>query len=264
MDKWKSFSTEVSNGNAVFVVDSALLQNHIRSLLIFDVDREAVFEVARAIEDIVADLFPKWVYLAPTNLSTHFDNITAIRGQRMMDLWIEAHDQYPFAKNARLSGEAGFIAFWRQFDTIATSVFHNLRQSKLQLKVDAGSRGETLSSVRVFLGLSAETKPMSPSVLESFAGFYAATRDADHRTMEIVAADGCLFALTESPTINVAGGPLGCFHQIRLVPVTPTLYCVEGWPYEVRFEKTSDGATLLRLFPTEDAWNPSSKTYLKL
>ncbi len=263
IDRWQAFASEVSNGNEVIVVDSAVLQNHFRSLLIFDIDQEAVFETASAIEGIAADLFPRWIYLSPRDITAHFESIIKVRGQRMLDLWIEAHDRYPFTTNAGLSGHAGFIAFWRQFDAITTKVFDDVEQSKLRVEVDANSRNATLDSLRAFLGLSATTMALPSSELEAFAGLYTSKRDVEDKTIEIVAADGCLIALTESPTIDVAGGPLGCFRQVRLLPVTQALFVTEGWPYEVRFETTRDGDDLLRLSPTKGAWNPISETYVK-
>jgi hypothetical protein len=263
-DRWQAFVDEATQGDDVFVVDSGILQNHVRSLLIFDADRNAILQLIRKIERVISTLSPKLVYLAPNSIKSHFDDISAIRGQRMLDLWIEAHDRYPYTRNAGLSGHTGFITFWQEFDAIATQAFSKLSLAKLRVEVDSNMRQVASDSIREFLGIAATSGVAPTADSTPLCGDWVPNHSPTGARIRLVLEADCLIALCDDPTIDVGSGPLGCFHKVRLVRKFANQFYVEAWPYEVSFEQSSGEKTLMQLSSTDCASKQLRETYVKL
>ena len=233
----QSFVEDVAGTNETYVIDSAVLQNHVRSLLIFDAARASILELV--------------------------DDLVSIRGRRMIELWIQAHDGYPYTRNLGLDGHKALLAFWEEFDAIADQIFDRISLSKIRIEVTSERRQLATEQIREFVGIS-EANVVSPAEqLEEFAGVYVRDQEPANSMIEIVPEDGCLVARSDSPTIDVNDGPLGCFQRVRLVPETTNEFFVEAWPYRVRFEKTSDGKMILQLSSSDSAWKELSETYVR-
>ena len=116
---WQHFADELECLNQTAVLDAALLQNHVRSMLIFDADRNAIVDLAHRIASVIARLNPTLIYLKPNNVEQNFRDVVRSRGDKLLPLWIEAHDQYPYTKQSGATGYQAFIDFWREFGDLA-------------------------------------------------------------------------------------------------------------------------------------------------
>ena len=78
-----------------------------------------MFSLVGRSERLIASLDPILIYRKPKEVERNFRDVVDARGQRMLELWIEAHDKYPFARKAQTDGYPGFIAFWEEFAEIS-------------------------------------------------------------------------------------------------------------------------------------------------
>ena len=109
--RWQDYVAELRRDRTIAVLDAALLQNHLRSMLIFGCASDSILDLVRRIERVIAPLNPVLIYLAADDIEQNFRDVVESRGERMLQLWIAAHDRYPFTRKAGLSGYRGFIAF---------------------------------------------------------------------------------------------------------------------------------------------------------
>jgi len=261
--RWESLVRQVRSQKQTIVLDAAWLQNHVRSMLIFCAEHSEIFELVDRIEAVIAPLDPVLVYLTPSDLETNFRNVVESRGERMLELWIKAHDQYPYSQRASASGYPGFIAFWKQFGEIADRAFERLGISKLRQELSDGDRTPSYASVLRFLDLAAvETSGLMPP-LECLAGEYVSADDAD-AVCKVCVQDEHLLVRIDEPTIGVDHGPIGCFREVRLIREGPNDFYVEAWPHVVQFTEDGTGAQVgFRLSVCEPGWPQSVQEYVR-
>jgi len=261
---WQSYTHGLHGQDHVAVLDAGLLQNHVRSLLIFDCDRNVILDLVGRIERVIASLDPVLIYLKPEDVERNFRDVVEARGRRILDLWIEAHDQYPYTRNAKAAGYAGFLAFWEEFDEISDRVFERLTISKLRENVPTawGNRyGLTLD----FLDLPSPTDAVAPPLLERYTGEYVAAAD-DHTTSGffLKAGEGHLVASVDQPTIDVHAGPIGCFREALLMPKGKNRFYVVAWPHEVEFTEDNMGVIReMHVRVSADGWRRAGRVFVK-
>jgi hypothetical protein len=261
--RWQSYVAELHRKDQIAVLDAAFLQNHIRSMLIFDCDRDEMFRLAGRIESLIASLDPILIYLKPKDVERNFRDVVEVRGQRMLELWIEAHDQYPYARKAQAEGYPGFIAFWKEFAEISDRVIDELTISKLRQNVSSDNWDARLGEILDFLDLPVPADFTSSQDLERFTGRYALEGDTASEFV-LQTRGGCLVASVDQPTFDVHRGPIGCFREVRLFPKGESQYYVAAWPHTVKFTESKTGAIVdMRLSVHEDGWADLSTVFVK-
>ncbi len=235
VSRWQSYAHELHGQDQIAVLDAAILQNHVRSMLIFDCDRNAILDLVRRIENLIASLDPVLIYLKPKDVERNFRDVVDVRGQRMLELWIEAHDQYPYTRRAQAGGHPGFIAFWEEFGEISDLVFEGLTISKLRQNVSSDDWDARYGEILDFLDLPLPPDSSPSQVLERFTGKYVPLDNHTAPGFMLQAREGCLVASVDQPTIDVNRGPIGCFREVRLIPKGKNRFYVAQWHHDVLF-----------------------------
>lgn len=252
---WRRFSQELGRQDQIAVLDAAFLQNHVRSMLIFDCDRSEILDLVRRIEVVISSFNPVLISLKASDLERNFSDVIAARGQRMMDLWIAAHDKYPWTQASASRGYSGFIAFWKEFSRISDSAFDELSILKHCQDVSGSDRVTRDCEIGKFLGLSSVSKLAVPQPLDRFVGQYVAQDSGGTPVVTLRVGDGCLLASVHEPTIDVSDGPFGCFREVRLIPKGKCSFYVVAWPHVVQFTESDTGEVLsMHLSVTEKGW----------
>lgn len=260
---WQSFAKGFDGRNQIVVLDAALLQNHVRSMLIFNADRKAIYDLVSRIESLIDSLNPVFVYLKPRDIEENFRNVIQKRGERMLELWIAAHDQYPYTRRAQTSGFAGFIAFWKEFDEISDEIFKRLAIAKLRQDVSTTRVTDSHREIVDFLRLPSPSIHSCAVDLQPFVGNYACKHSAATE-LAVHAEAGYLVALVNHPTIDVQKGPIGCFRETRLIPTEKNRHYVESWPHEVNFCADRSGKIVgMQISTTSEGWDRSRVEFVK-
>ena len=226
--RWQSYAHELQEQDGVAVLDAAVLQNHVRSMMIFCCDRNAILDLVGRIESQIASLNPVWIYLKPTDVEQNFRDVFETRGQQVLQLWIGAHDRFPYTRRAQVDGYPGFIGFWKEFDEIADRIFERLSISKLWQNISNGDWGAQYSEILDFLDLRVPSESSSLIVLEHFSGKYVPLDNPAASGVTLDARDGCLIASVDQPTFDVQDGPIGCYREVRLIPNGISRDCPDG------------------------------------
>ena len=261
---WQDYAQELLTGNQIAVVDAAVLQNHARAMLLYGCDWPPILNLVRSIESLLAPLEPIWIYLKPPEVESHFRNLIEVRGRRLLELWLQNQDQFPYAHKIRETGLPGFIAFWREFGELADRVFDELTIDKLRQVVTQNDGGVHRRAMLDFLVLPIPSESSNTTALERFAGDYVPFDDPSALTFVLQARDYCLIMSCSEPSIDVQRGPIGCYLEVRLIPSGKNRFYVETWPHEVEFREDGMGTIVsMRMSTPEDGWGQASRVFVR-
>lgn len=260
---WRDFVEKVLSDDLFLVLDAAVLQNHVRSMMIFNCDRSAIFGLMRTIGRVLDSLTPQLIYLKPRNIEQNFRDVVDVRGERMLELWLEFQKRFPCSQKYPEGGLAGFIAFWKEFDEIADCVFGELPISKLKLEVSNYDWDARFRKILAFLELPLPSDVAPSPALERYVGKYVSVCDPDLE-FRIDIREGSLIATVERPTIDVGQGPIGCFREARLIPDAVNRFSVAAWPHVIEFTEVRKGEISgLRLSVSAIGWQDSERVYVR-
>lgn len=261
---WRSFAVEVGSRDQVFVLDAAVLQNHGRSMLLFDCDRSSIVSLMRTIASLLSSLNPQWIYLKPKDLERNFREVVEERGARMLELWPQPQPHFPWFQRAQLEGLPGFLAFWKEFDEIADRVFDELPNSKLKLNVSNDDWDVRFREISTFLKLPVSFDTPPAQGLERYAGKYVSLPADSDSLFRLEVREGHLVASVDQPTIDVRQGPIGCFRHVRLIPDKANRFSVAAWPHVIEFTEDETGKIGgLRMSISANGWEDSEVVYVR-
>ncbi len=255
LSQWERYTRELRAGNQIAVLEAAVLQNHARVMMLYGCDWIPILDLVHHIETALAPVHPIWIYLKPRDIEQTFRNLVTVRGQRLLDVWIEQQARFPYSAKTEAKGLAGFLAFWQDFDALADHAFDQLAICKLQQPVATSGWEVRQRKILDFLGLPFPSDPAAPEFLNRFTGRYAPTETYSTSSVDVtVTHDGLLVTCTD-PSIDVPRGPLGCYHEVRLLSDEGNRFHVEGWPHEVEFVDNDAGTVLaMRISAPESSW----------
>ena len=259
---WLHFSQIVQLSDRVVVLDAAVLQNHVRSMLLFGCDWNPILDLVHRIENILAPLNPTWIYLKPSNIEQNFQRVIQSRGQALMDLWLSAQERFPYASKVKEAGFAGFIAFWNEFDQISDRIFEGLNGEKLKLNVTGDNWKNSLKEVVTFFEFPTSVEASATQALQRYVGHYVPTHDECASDFEVRFEDGWLIIIFPHPNFDATAGPIGCFTETRLIPNGASQFLVAGWPHEIEFTEDSAGNVINALLSvTAEGWPNSTQAF---
>ena len=242
--RWVRYAKELENRNRIDVLDAALFQNHVRSMLVFDADRGAIRDLVHRIDAVVASICPILIYLRPVGIEKNFRDAARNRGHRMLDLWIEAHDAYPYTAHFRSTGYAAFIDFWREYEQIVDGIFDSLAMSKLRLSASNGNWHERFAGLGELFDQPKNTHARTPRGFARFTGDYVPMIADSSPGFQLLVRDDDLLAAVSEPTYDPDGSPIVRFKETRLLPNSDNTCHLVGWPHVVSF--TDNGQAIVR------------------
>lgn len=261
---WSAYVEALCAQEGIEILDAALLQNHVRSMLLFDCERDSIFALARAIEGLLDPVKPVFIYMRPTDIEGLLQMLSEVRGPGLLTLWMESQEQFPYARGRQLRGFNGLLAFWREFRGISDEIFESLAVQKLRLDIAGTDWGGRYGPVFSLLGLSCPGESSAREPLERFVGTYERGGD-DGNACVLRSRDGGLVVRCDQPTLDVESGPIGCFREVHLVPGAAGRFQVAGWPHQVVFHKDASGKIAgMDVTVSEDGWAPDAQTYRRV
>jgi len=264
VSRWQTFVGEVRSSEQVCTLDAALFQNHVRSMLYHDCGRQRILALGRRIESIVSVLDPVLLYLRPADVQRTLRDICRMRGERLMELWLQNHDQFPYAQRHGRRGYAGIIAFWNEFRALSDRLFAELDIRKLAIDTSGRDWGHHRQQICELLDLPPPERPPSEEYLDRFVGSYVHRERSGERGFTLLADSACLVARSEQASMRVDEGPLGCFREVRFIPKRHNVFYVAGWPFEATFAEDYTGSIRsVRLAGAEDGRERSSEVFIR-
>jgi hypothetical protein len=261
---WQNYARQLHARGQIAVLDASILQNHLRSMLLFDSGWSPILDLVRTIENLLVPLRPVWIYLKPNDVERNFRDVVETRGQSLLDLWIEAQERFPYASRKEAKGFSGFIAFWQEFGELADRVFDDLTIPKLRQVVTHAASEPHIGGILEFLDvpLSSDRSPLP--VLDRFVGEYLPVDDHTARAFTLQAKGGFLIMCCDRPTMDVRQGPIGCYREIRLISNGQNRFYVAAWPHQIEFAEDRTGTIVtMRLSTAEEGWSGRNEVYAR-
>jgi hypothetical protein len=233
-ERWLAFTVEAARGDALIVLESALLQYPVFVMLRRGVAAEVIIAFLRSVADIIRSLAPRLVYLAAPDPDVAYRAIIARRrGAAAIEAMLAAYETGEageFFRARGLQGFDGLLAYWREHNAICERAIEVLELETLVVDPRDGDWSRRRAGIAGFLGLRPEPEA-SPSAAElrRYVGRYRVAWKGEVRECAVSVADGRL----------VVNGLL--WPDNRLLWKGGNVFDAEAWPCEVVFESAADG-----------------------
>ena len=234
-ERWMAFTAETMQGDALVVMESALLQYPVFVTLRRGVAPEVIVAFLRSVADIIRPLAPRLIYLAAPDPDMAYRAITARRGgAALIEIMLPAYETGEageFFRARGLHGFDGLLAYWREHNAICERAVEGLELETLVVDPRDGDWSRHRAAIARFLGLT-RVPEESPSGAElgRYVGRYRVVWKGKVRECAVTVEDGRL----------VINGLL--WPDNRLLWKTDNVFDAESWPLEVVFESAAEGA----------------------
>jgi len=209
---------------------------------------------------ILTPLTPAFIYMRPDSIHDLYVRLGKVRGQSLLGIWVESHGHFPYAQSRNATGYSGFLKFWQDFRELSDQVFGEIPTPKLQLDVAGACWDSRYRQMLDFLDLPIPDLESESLQLERFAGVYTSL----DQESTIRVGDQCLIVTCDQPLMDVEAGPIGCFRESRIVPTGKNSFSIAGWPHEIEFLVSKNGAISgMRVSVSGGGWCASSMEYVR-
>jgi hypothetical protein len=179
----------------------------------------------RGVQDVMASLMARLIYLRQRDVSATLRNLLAVRGHGWAERAIRKAVESPYGRARglnRVDGFEGMTRFWSDYQALEERLFDEARLAKLAVDVAVGSWASVEASIAAWLDLP-PVQAIDPGDLGRFVGAYRA-------------ADGSV------AHVEQAGGSL-CIrglHQVwpgqKMIPLGGDAFEVLSLPFTIRFD----------------------------
>jgi hypothetical protein len=209
------------------------------SLFAANVPQAEITAYVAEVERTIAPLTPHLIYLRTEDVASAMRRICNRRGGETEQRFIGRAANSPYGTQRGLAGFAGLVTYWTDFRTLVDALFSRSDAAKLLIDVTEGDWHACERDVLDFLDLPPVTEqPVPADMLHRCCGQYTATQDGEPQVCTVVLRDGQLYL----------DGLSTVWPNSRLIPLSPTTFAVESFPYMVSFEgEPAEAASTLRL-----------------
>lgn len=263
---WNEYVARLLQGDQIHVHDSAILQNHLRSMLLYDFERKFIRQVIDEIESKIRILNPTWLYLEPENVERVFQNLQRVRDAQVLDLWLEAQSQFPYDQHLAAeikSGYERFFSYWEEYLAISSEIYEGLSIAKRKFVFPGNTKEFRTRFVLEFLKLPQPeaVSPCMPLVL--LTGNYYLKDSTTYVRLELKKDGQELLAEICEPSLDSDQGPFRCYRVVRLIPQSDAVFTIAAWPHKVKFTKEGQDDVKMHISSPDGVWSEKSGVYLK-
>ena len=227
VERWRLFAARARVADEITVIESALLQRPVFTLLREDVARETTLGFLARIADVVRDADPVLVHLSHADHTAGFRALCRRRGTEWVRDHVRRLEASPFAKRRGVAGVDGLERYWSEHEALTHSAVPLLGLQTIGVQRAGDWDGELACILSALSWPPADQPPHGEAGLARYAGRYR-----DGRSREC--------------TVDLDGTGLRLHGVLwpanRLVPKAGNVFYAEAWPIEVAFEESPAGA----------------------
>ena len=228
LEKWTTLVKQMGPSGEVTVIEARFFCNVIESLLIHNVERSRIVQYGDGLQEIIEPLNPALVYLAPKDIARAFEQNFRNRGEGFKDSAIQYVTSTPYGKKKGLEGYDGVVALGRDFVAITDELFEEYRIKKLRIDISGGDWDSYNRRVMEFLSIPLVLEPVvCKGEAMKFVGRYR-DRKTDQEFLVEYENEALVINLWEKV-------------KSKLIRRVESVFCAEGWPYEILFEEDDSG-----------------------
>lgn len=226
---WQQFVDHASENNEVHIIESHLLQDTVRILFQNNLKEERIFNFVDEIEDIIKPLNPVLLYFHQEDAGHSIRKIWNRRGDEWKKWFVESDIQTPYVKSCGITGEAGVIKLWSDYQWFTNQLFDRYGFDKISIENSAGEWDDYYQRISSFLDIKIADTSRKLDVEERICGIYKET-------------DGDLEC-----TIKLLNGSLVCdliWPDIRILPIDKNIrnkFYLESFPVFMEFVEDTNG-----------------------
>jgi len=221
--KWEAFVGQIRRSGEVVVIEASFFNNLIETLFAHCVSPAEIMQFGLKLQEVIKPVQPALIYLAHDDVSNALEKNFANRGDGFREFVIQYVARAPIASQKGWDGNAGVVAFWKEFVSIADALFHAYDIDKAYLDVSSGAYDRIYQQVTSFLSLSMIPDPIiSWQDAVPLIGIYKIQGTDKTCTVQYENE-----ALVTDFFANV---------KKRLIPQDKSTFIVEGWHFELCFE----------------------------
>jgi hypothetical protein len=247
---WRAFAADLVAA-PLTILESALLQHSVLSMLRRDVDADTIVDYVQHIADTIRGCSPRLIYLRVPDPEAAYRAILARRGADALRQVLPGYTGLPFAERTGLTGLDLLLAYWRAHHALLERAVPVLGLPTLVVDEGRGDWTVWRREIAAFLDLAPVPDPEPPATdLERRIGRYRVRVqwNGDVRECSVALVGGRLvldgLLWPDNPLLWKAGD----------------VFDAESWPYEVVFEAPVGDErwlTLRRALPADSAGHGS-------
>jgi predicted kinase len=235
VDRWQAFAAAIARGSETVIVDGALLQLPVFSMLRRNAERPAVERLVNRLAGTVESLHPHLVCLVHRDPAKALRAVGIRRGAAWVAQQVARADQWEFTQTRGLAGVDAVPAFWKEHGGLCDDIMATLPMKKTVVDVAEGTWPARRREICAAFGVGADERVVaSPDDVRAVIGRY---RSGPHEV-----------------TVDTEDGRLVLHGRLwptnALLPVSRHVFDVEAWPYQVTFEDDAGGAVRVMRWST--------------
>ncbi len=171
---WQDFAQETMESESVQILESSFFQDSVRLLFQSNVDKQRIIDFVCAIEKVIAPLDPVLIYFHQIEAEASIRRIWKRRGPQWKQWFIDLDMQTPYVKRSGLTGEAGVIGLWADYQTLTNQLVERFPHKRLSIENTAGDWPECRRRILDFLALDFvdPSKVRGEEAWEIYCGHY--------------------------------------------------------------------------------------------
>lgn len=135
LHNWEKLSAEIHTKDTLYIMEFALFQNTIGSMLLANCSRTDIIKVCLKIVNTIMDISPVMILYTATNAKTFVRETYELRDSSWKDNVDHLIDHLPYGEHKKLKGFDGFLAFYDEYTSIADFVYDRLEMDKIRIDV---------------------------------------------------------------------------------------------------------------------------------
>ena len=131
--QWSRLANNLQDCSRLAVLESAYWQWTTDSMVANNYAHDDVVAINTSLDDIIASLAPKLVYIARTDVESQIRWIFSSRGEKWANMIIERDLQLPYHQSRGHKDLEGLITFFEECQSYTDELFHQLQFRKVKI-----------------------------------------------------------------------------------------------------------------------------------
>lgn len=228
---WGQFVKQVRHSDEVHIIESHLMQDTVRILFQNNLEEARIIDFVMEIEDIIKPLNPALIYFHQQDANRSIRKIWERRGAAWKKWFVDSDIQTPYVKSSGLTGEAGVIKLWSDYQNFTNQLFERYHFKKLSMENSVGKWDDYHQQILDFLDLKlvTENKVLTLEEKTRYCGTYK----------ELKGKLRC--------TVKLHNDNLVCdliWPDIRILPMETkdkNFFYLESFPVFIKFKENEEG-----------------------
>ena len=172
LEQWARFAGEAQRAGTTVVADGVFFGYLTWTLHYLDRPADETLAYVRRVQDALAPLDTRLVYLRQRDVAATMRHVLAVRGAGWAERTIRKAVDSPYGRARGLDGFEGLVRYWSDYQSLADRLFEAVRLPKLAVDVAVGGWTAADAAMAAFLDVppARAAREIAPTRLERLVG----------------------------------------------------------------------------------------------